>query len=98
MSRGRAAPGERHAFHVAGQVDYISHVADGDALRSLILDHITGHPAVSATKTTSSSNTCRRRPTRSVAPGRQVVLMPGVALKRGTSHSRSILVGARLGP
>jgi DNA-binding Lrp family transcriptional regulator len=46
-------PGALHVFHVAGQDDYLIHVAaaDADALRALILDHITSHPAVRATQT-----------------------------------------------
>lgn len=46
-------PGVLQVFHVAGQDDYLIHVAaaDADALRALILDHITSHPAVRATQT-----------------------------------------------
>ncbi|MFN0283273.1 MAG: Lrp/AsnC family transcriptional regulator [Kineosporiaceae bacterium] len=46
-------PGALHVFHVAGQDDYLIHVAaaDADALRALILDRITSHPAVRATQT-----------------------------------------------
>jgi DNA-binding Lrp family transcriptional regulator len=46
-------PGALGVFHVAGQDDYLIHVAaaDADALRALILDHITNHPAVRATQT-----------------------------------------------
>ncbi len=46
-------PGALHVFHLAGQDDYLIHVAaaDADALRALILDHITSHPAVRATQT-----------------------------------------------
>jgi DNA-binding Lrp family transcriptional regulator len=46
-------PGVLQVFHMAGQDDYLIHVAaaDADALRSLILDHITSHPAVRATQT-----------------------------------------------
>ena len=48
-----ALPGVLQVFHVAGADDYLIHVAaaDADALRSLILDHITSHPAVRATQT-----------------------------------------------
>lgn len=46
-------PGALHVYHLAGQDDYLIHVAaaDADALRALILDHITSHPAVRATQT-----------------------------------------------
>jgi DNA-binding Lrp family transcriptional regulator len=46
-------PGVLQVFHLAGQDDYLLHVAvrDADALRSLILDRITSHPAVRATQT-----------------------------------------------
>ena len=46
-------PGVIQVFHVAGQDDYLIHVAaaDADALRALILDHVTSHPAVRATQT-----------------------------------------------
>ncbi len=46
-------PGVVQVFHVAGQDDYLIHVAaaDADALRALILDRITSHPAVRATQT-----------------------------------------------
>jgi DNA-binding Lrp family transcriptional regulator len=46
-------PGVLQVFHVAGQDDYLIHVAaaDADSLRALILDHITSHPAVRATQT-----------------------------------------------
>ena len=46
-------PGVLQVFHVAGQDDYLIHVAaaHADALRALILDHITSHPAVRATQT-----------------------------------------------
>jgi DNA-binding Lrp family transcriptional regulator len=48
-----ALPGVIQLFHVAGQDDYLIHVAaaDADALRALILDHVTSHPAVRATQT-----------------------------------------------
>lgn len=46
-------PGALQVFHMAGQDDYLIHVAaaDADALRTLILDRITSHPAVRATQT-----------------------------------------------
>lgn len=46
-------PGVLQVFHVAGQDDYLIHIAAGsaDALRSIILDSITSHPAVRATHT-----------------------------------------------
>jgi DNA-binding Lrp family transcriptional regulator len=46
-------PGVLQVFHVAGQDDYLIHVAatSADAVRSLILDRITSHPAVRATQT-----------------------------------------------
>lgn len=46
-------PGVLQVFHVAGEDDYLIHVAaaDADALRALILDHVTSHPAVRATHT-----------------------------------------------
>ncbi len=46
-------PGVLQVFHVAGQDDYLIHVAaaGAEALRALILDHITSHPAVRATQT-----------------------------------------------
>ena len=46
-------PGVVQVFHVAGQDDYLIHVAaaNADSLRALILDHITSHPAVRATQT-----------------------------------------------
>ncbi|KQX62186.1 AsnC family transcriptional regulator [Angustibacter sp. Root456] len=46
-------PGVVQVFHVAGQDDYLIHVAatSADAVRALILDRITSHPAVRATQT-----------------------------------------------
>lgn len=46
-------PGVVQVFHVAGQDDYLIHVAaeGADALRALILDRITSHPAVRAAQT-----------------------------------------------
>jgi DNA-binding Lrp family transcriptional regulator len=48
-----ALPGVIQVFHVAGQDDYLIHVAaaSADALRTFILDRITSHPAVRATHT-----------------------------------------------
>src|ERR1700722_16374134 len=41
-------PGVVSIFHVAGVDDYLLHVAvaDSDALRDFVLDHLTSHPAV----------------------------------------------------
>jgi DNA-binding Lrp family transcriptional regulator len=41
-------PGVLTAFHLAGADDYLLHVAVGsaEALRDLVLEHITVHPAV----------------------------------------------------
>ena len=46
-------PGVISAFHVSGADDYLLHVAvaDSDALRDFVLDHLTGHPAVGHTET-----------------------------------------------
>jgi DNA-binding Lrp family transcriptional regulator len=46
-------PGVLQVFHVAGQDDYLIHVAatSADAVRALILDRITSHPAVRSTQT-----------------------------------------------
>jgi DNA-binding Lrp family transcriptional regulator len=46
-------PGVLQVFHVAGQDDYLIHVsaASADAVRSVILDRITSHPAVRSTQT-----------------------------------------------
>ncbi len=46
-------PGVLQVFHVAGQDDYLIHIAaaSADALRAVILDRITSHAAVRATQT-----------------------------------------------
>jgi len=46
-------PGMLTAFHLAGEDDYLIHVASTSpaALRDLVLDHITVHPAVRHTET-----------------------------------------------
>jgi DNA-binding Lrp family transcriptional regulator len=46
-------PGVLTAFHVAGEDDYLLHVAveSPEALRDLVLEHITIHPAVRHTET-----------------------------------------------
>ncbi len=46
-------PGLLTAFDVAGGDDYLLHVAvaDSDALRDLVANHVSGHPAVSHTET-----------------------------------------------
>jgi len=46
-------PGVLQVFHMAGQDDYLIHVAaeSSDALRAVILDRITSHPAVRGTQT-----------------------------------------------
>ena len=46
-------PGVISVFHVSGADDYLLHVAvaDSDALRDFVLDHLTGHPAVGHTET-----------------------------------------------
>lgn len=46
-------PGVLTAFHVAGEDDYLLHVAvkSPEALRDLVLEHITVHPAVRHTET-----------------------------------------------
>ncbi len=48
-----AIPGVLTAFHVAGEDDYLLHVAvvSPEALRDLVLEHITVHPAVRHTET-----------------------------------------------
>ncbi|HET8969579.1 MAG TPA: Lrp/AsnC family transcriptional regulator [Candidatus Nanopelagicales bacterium] len=48
-----AIPGVLTAFHVAGEDDYLLHVAvvSPAALRDLVLEHITIHPAVRHTET-----------------------------------------------
>lgn len=46
-------PGVVSFFHVSGADDYLLHVAvaDSDALRDFVLEHLTGHPAVGHTET-----------------------------------------------
>ena len=46
-------PGVVGVWHVAGADDYLLHVAvaDSDALRVFVLDHLTTHPAVGHTET-----------------------------------------------
>jgi DNA-binding Lrp family transcriptional regulator len=46
-------PGVISVFHVSGGDDYLLHVAvaDSDALRDFVLEHLTGHPAVGHTET-----------------------------------------------
>ncbi|MFT4221241.1 MAG: Lrp/AsnC family transcriptional regulator [Microbacterium sp.] len=46
-------PGVLQVFHVAGSDDFLVHVAmpDAGALRDVVLEHITVHPAVRATET-----------------------------------------------
>jgi DNA-binding Lrp family transcriptional regulator len=46
-------PGVVSVFHVSGADDYLLHVAvaDSDALRDFVLEHLTGHPAVGHTET-----------------------------------------------
>jgi DNA-binding Lrp family transcriptional regulator len=46
-------PGVISVFHVSGADDYLLHVAvaDSDALRDFVLEHLTGHPAVGHTET-----------------------------------------------
>jgi DNA-binding Lrp family transcriptional regulator len=57
IERFRAAvpgmPGVVSVFHVAGADDYLLHVAvaDPDALRDFVLNHLTAHPAVRHTET-----------------------------------------------
>ncbi|HET8616083.1 MAG TPA: Lrp/AsnC family transcriptional regulator [Actinomycetales bacterium] len=48
-----AIPGVITVFHVSGGDDYLMHVAvaDSDALRDFVLEHLTGHPAVGHTET-----------------------------------------------
>lgn len=48
-----ATPGVLQAFHVAGSDDFHLHVAvrDAEALRDLVLDHVTVHRVVRATET-----------------------------------------------
>lgn len=54
--RARVAelPGVLSVFHVAGDDDYLLHVAaaDADSLRDFVLDHLTTHPSVAHTTTT----------------------------------------------
>jgi DNA-binding Lrp family transcriptional regulator len=49
----RSIPGVITAFHVAGEDDYLLHVAvvSPEALRDLVLEHVTVHPAVRHTET-----------------------------------------------
>lgn len=49
----RTLPGVLSAFHVAGSDDYLIHVAvpTPQALRDLVLDHVTVHPAARHTET-----------------------------------------------
>ncbi|MCR2801305.1 Lrp/AsnC family transcriptional regulator [Microbacterium sp. zg-Y818] len=46
-------PGVIEVFHVAGEDDFVLHVAaaDAHALRDLVLEHITVHPSVRSTET-----------------------------------------------
>lgn len=46
-------PGVLQVFHIAGADDFLVHVAVADAvaLRDIVLEHITVHPAVRATET-----------------------------------------------
>ncbi|MCR2812117.1 Lrp/AsnC family transcriptional regulator [Microbacterium sp. zg.Y1090] len=46
-------PGVIEVFHVAGEDDFVLHVAaaDAHALRDLVLEHVTVHPAVRSTET-----------------------------------------------
>ena len=46
-------PGLVAAYHLAGAVDYLLHVAvaDTDTLRDFMLEHLTAHPAVQHTET-----------------------------------------------
>lgn len=46
-------PGVIEVFHVAGEDDFVLHVAaaDAHALRDLVLEHITVHPGVRSTQT-----------------------------------------------
>jgi DNA-binding Lrp family transcriptional regulator len=46
-------PGVLAAYHLAGADDYLLHVAvaDTDALRDFVLEHLTAHPAVAHTET-----------------------------------------------
>ncbi|MCQ4080572.1 Lrp/AsnC family transcriptional regulator [Streptomyces sp. RB6PN25] len=46
-------PGVLEVFHMAGSDDYLLHVAvaDSDALRDFVVDHLTTHPAVGQTQT-----------------------------------------------
>jgi len=52
-SQAPALPGVLALFHVSGKDDYLLHVAvaDADALRAFVVDHLTGHPAVGHTET-----------------------------------------------
>lgn len=46
-------PGVLAVFHMAGSDDYLLHVAvaDPEALRCFVVDHLTAHPAVAQTRT-----------------------------------------------
>ncbi|KDN82082.1 AsnC family transcriptional regulator [Kitasatospora cheerisanensis KCTC 2395] len=46
-------PGVLEVFHIAGADDYLLHVAvaDPEALRSFVVDHLTTHPAVAQART-----------------------------------------------
>lgn len=48
-----AVPGVLAVFHMSGKDDYLVHVAvaDTDALRDFVVEHLTGHPAVGHTET-----------------------------------------------
>ena len=48
-----AVPGVLQVFHVAGEDDFLVHVtvADAEALRDVVLEHITVHPVVRSTET-----------------------------------------------
>ncbi|MFV0319134.1 MAG: Lrp/AsnC family transcriptional regulator, partial [Microbacterium sp.] len=48
-----STPGVLQVFHVSGGDDFLVHVAvaDAGALRDIVLEHITVHPAVRATET-----------------------------------------------
>lgn len=47
-ARAPRLPGVLGVFHVAGEDDYVLHVAaeDAEALRDFVLDHLTAHPLV----------------------------------------------------
>jgi DNA-binding Lrp family transcriptional regulator len=57
-------PGLLAAFYVAGADDYLLHVAVAgpEALRVLVADHISNHPAVSHTETQLVFDVTRRQP------------------------------------